>query len=97
MMHGKPHAALDAIERALAVANEYETHLATWRVHATAARVHRMLGRVVEAASSRELSARASGRLLRTFAQSHPLRDLFAKRIATEEGSSGQPGAIIGY
>jgi hypothetical protein len=43
-----------------------------------------MLGRVVEAASYRELSARASGRLLSTFPESHPLRDLFAKRIARE-------------
>jgi hypothetical protein len=85
MMHGKPHAALESTERALAVSNEYETHLATWRVHATASKVHRMLGRVVEAESSRELSARSSGRLLSTFAESHPLRDFFAKRIAREE------------
>jgi DNA-binding winged helix-turn-helix (wHTH) protein/tetratricopeptide (TPR) repeat protein len=88
IMHGKPDAALESTERALAVSNEYETHLATWRVHATAARAHRMLGRVVEAASSRELSARASDRLLSTFPESHPLRDLFAKRIAREERSS---------
>jgi tetratricopeptide (TPR) repeat protein len=84
LMHGKPHAALESTEHALAVSNEYETHLATWRVQATAARVHGMLGRVVEAASYRELSARASGRLLSTFPESHPLRDLFAKRIARE-------------
>jgi tetratricopeptide (TPR) repeat protein len=88
MMHGRPDAALESTERALAVSNEYETHLATWRVHATAARAHGMVGRVVEAASSRELSARASGRLLSTFPESHPLRDLFAKRIAREERSS---------
>jgi hypothetical protein len=87
-MRGEPHAALESTERALAVSNEYETPLATWRVHATAARVHGMLGRVVEAASSRELSARSSGRLLSTFPESHPLRDLFAKRIASEERSS---------
>ena len=87
VMHGKPHAALESAERALAVSNEYETHLATWRVHATAARAHRMSGRVVEAASARELSARASGRLLSTFPVSHPLRDLFAKRVAREERS----------
>jgi hypothetical protein len=84
LMLGKPHAALESTEQALAVSNEFETHLATWRVQATAARVHRMLGRVVEAASYRELSARASGRLLSTFPESHPLRDLFAKRIARE-------------
>jgi hypothetical protein len=44
-----------------------------------------MLGREADAASARELSARASGRLLSTFAESHPLRDFFAKRIAREE------------
>ena len=81
MMQGKPAAALESTERALAVSNEYETHLATWRVHATVARAHGMAGRIAEAASSRELSARSGGRLLSTFAQSHPLRDLFAKRI----------------
>ena len=88
MMHGKPRAALESTERALAVSNDYETHLATWRVHGTAARVHQMLGRVVEAASSRELSTRSSGRLLSTFPESHPLRDLFAERIARQERSS---------
>jgi DNA-binding winged helix-turn-helix (wHTH) protein/tetratricopeptide (TPR) repeat protein len=88
IMRGEPHAAFESSERALAVSNEYETHLATWRVHATCARVHGMLGRVVEAASSRELSCRSSGRLLSTFPESHPLRDLFAKRIAREERSS---------
>jgi DNA-binding winged helix-turn-helix (wHTH) protein/tetratricopeptide (TPR) repeat protein len=88
MMHGRPRAALESTERALAVSNENEIHLATWRVHATAARVHQMLGRVVEAAGARELSARASGRLLSTFPESHPLRDLFAKRVASEERRS---------
>jgi tetratricopeptide (TPR) repeat protein len=88
MMYGKPHAALESTKRALAISNEYETHLATWRVHATAARAYRMLGGVVEAADSTELSAAASGRLLSTIAQSHPLRDLFAKRIAREDRSS---------
>ncbi len=88
MMQGNPHAALESVERALAIAGEYETHLATWRVHATAARTYQMLGRVVDAASSRELSARSSGRLLSTFAESHPLRDFFAKRVAREERSS---------
>ncbi|MEA3180914.1 MAG: hypothetical protein QOI59_4437 [Gammaproteobacteria bacterium] len=88
IMHGKPHAALESIERALAISSEYETHLATWRVHATAARAYQMLGRVVDAASARELGARASGRLLSTFAESHPLRDFFAKRVASEERSS---------
>jgi hypothetical protein len=87
-MQGKPEAALESTERALAVSNEYETHLATWRVHATAARAQRMLELSFEAASSRELSARASGRLLSTFPESHPLRDLFAKHIAREECSS---------
>jgi tetratricopeptide (TPR) repeat protein len=88
LMNGKPHAAIESTERALAVSNEYETHLATWRVHATASRAHRMLGQIVEAASARELSTRSSGRLLSSFAESHPLRDFFAKRIAREERSS---------
>ena len=93
-MHGRPAAALESTERALAVSNEYETYLATWRVHATAARAYGMLGRVVEAASSRELSARASGRLLSTFPESHPLRDFFAKRIAREERGSEVAGGL---
>jgi len=88
MLRGKPHAALESTERALSISNEHEIHLATWRVHATTARAYRMLGQDAEAASSRELSARASGRLLKTFPESHPLRDLFAKRIAREERSS---------
>jgi len=88
IMQGNPLAALESIERALAIASEYETHLATWRAHATAAKAHQMLGREADAASSRELSARASGRLLSTFAESHPLRDFFAKRIAREERRS---------
>jgi DNA-binding winged helix-turn-helix (wHTH) protein/tetratricopeptide (TPR) repeat protein len=88
IMHRKPDAALESNGHALAVLNEYETHLATWRVHATAARAHGMLGRVDEAVSFRELSARASGRLLSTFPESHPLRDFFAKRIAREARSS---------
>jgi len=37
--------------RALAGSNAYDTHLATWRLHATAARVHRCWGLVVEAAT----------------------------------------------
>jgi ATP/maltotriose-dependent transcriptional regulator MalT len=88
ILQGNPLAALESVESALAIASEYETHLATWRAHATAARVHQMLGRLVDAASSRELSARASGRLLSTFAESHPLRDFFVARIAREERSS---------
>ena len=48
----------------------------------------RCWGGLSSAASSRELSARASGRLLSTFPESHPLRDLFAERIAREERSS---------
>jgi tetratricopeptide (TPR) repeat protein len=87
ILQGNPLAALESIERALTISSEYETHLATWRVHATAARAYQMSGRVVDAATARELSARSSGRLLSTFAESHPLRDFLAKRVAREERS----------
>ena len=88
-LQGKVHEALESTERALAVVKEYETRLATWRVHATAARAHTMLGNVAEASGARELSARASGELLSTFPQSHPLRDSFAKRIARAQDEVG--------
>jgi len=58
-----------------------------------------MLGRVVEAASARELSARSSGRLLSSFAESHPLRDSFAKRIAEKSvarSNRRNHGVIVG-
>jgi tetratricopeptide (TPR) repeat protein len=80
---GNAGAALESIERAVALSKEHETHLATWRVHATASRAHRMLDQVADAYRSRELSVRASEPLLGTFPECHPLREFFRQRIAS--------------
>jgi tetratricopeptide (TPR) repeat protein len=81
LMQGHARAALESIEPAIVLSKEHETHLATWQVHATAARAHRSLGQLDDADRSRELSVRAGERLLSTFPEPHPLRELFKQRL----------------
>jgi DNA-binding winged helix-turn-helix (wHTH) protein/tetratricopeptide (TPR) repeat protein len=81
LMQDSPRAALESAEHALALAEECETPLASWRAHSTAARTYDRLGHKVEASSSRERSVRASEQLLSTFPEVHPLRELFRKHV----------------
>jgi tetratricopeptide (TPR) repeat protein len=81
LMQDSPRAALESAEHALALAEECETPLASWRAHSTAARTYDRLGHKVEASSSRERSVRASEQLLSTFSEAHPLREVFRKHV----------------
>jgi DNA-binding winged helix-turn-helix (wHTH) protein len=73
----------DEIERAIAAIGPGPAPLAAWRVHATAADVHRRRGRASDAEASRERSAVVVRELVDSLGD-HPLRATFAGHPAVK-------------
>ena len=69
--------AVDSVERALAATKGFETPLADWRVHTTAAAAYRAAGELPAAARHADLGAAAKRRLAESLPQEHRLRRLF--------------------
>lgn len=71
--------ALDHIGKAFAAANEFETPLADWRIHATAAAVHRAVGDAPTANMHAQLHAQKKRQLAETLPEGHHLRKTFER------------------
>jgi hypothetical protein len=69
--------AVDSVERALAATQGFETPLADWRVHTTAAAAYRAAGDLPAATRHADLGAAAKRRLAESLPQEHRLRRLF--------------------
>ena len=74
---GAATAAVDSVERALAATKGFETPLADWRVHTTAAAAYRAAGDLPAATRHADLGAAAKRRLAESLPQEHRLRRLF--------------------
>ncbi|WP_419759133.1 ATP-binding protein [Acidisoma sp.] len=91
LLQQAPIDALASIEQAEAVAPGSETPLATWRLHATAAAVHRALCNEAEGEARAEMSLHARLALLDTFEDSDPRREALARtmRLAVGDTTAG--------
>jgi tetratricopeptide (TPR) repeat protein len=69
--------AIDSVNRALAATKDFETPLADWRVHSTAAAAYRATGDQRLATRHAYLGAVAKRRLAESLPQEHRLRTLF--------------------
>ena len=69
--------AIDSVNRALAATKDFETPLADWRVHSTAATAHRATGDERLATRHADLATAAKRRLAESLPQGHRLRMLF--------------------
>jgi DNA-binding winged helix-turn-helix (wHTH) protein len=69
--------ALEVIAKALAATKGFETPLADWRVHTTAAVAHRVIGNPQLASRHAHLAATTRRRLVESLPQRHRLRTLF--------------------
>jgi DNA-binding winged helix-turn-helix (wHTH) protein/tetratricopeptide (TPR) repeat protein len=74
---GATHEAAEGVEKAFAAAKGFETPLADWRVHATAAVVYRATGNLPLASRHADLGSAARQRLVESLPREHRLRRLF--------------------
>ena len=86
LLQQAPLDALASIEQAEAVGPGHETPLATWRMHATAAAVHRALRHEAEADAQAEMSLHARLALLDAFTDSDPRREVLARTMSLAGG-----------
>jgi hypothetical protein len=78
---GDPQQAQDGIDRALEAMEGFETPLAAWRVHATAAGLMPRADRVEEAARHHELARSMVLTLANSLSPDHPLRATFLASV----------------
>jgi hypothetical protein len=74
---GTADEAVNVVEKALAATKGFETPLADWRVHATAAVAYRTTGNLPLASRHADLGSAARQRLAESLPQEHRLRRLF--------------------
>jgi DNA-binding winged helix-turn-helix (wHTH) protein len=86
--------AQDCVSRALVTMEGFETPLAGWRVHATAAEVSQRSGDIESSQRHREISRVAILKLANSLAQEDPLRRTFLSALSVTKILAG-PGGVI--